>query len=268
MNTKIILVGTLLGLTLAAVAIGKDAAPMRMGDGTVQGKRLDDYEIVWLQCSIQEQGWVSGGQLTESLVSTGDVLRVTQRAERPNGIVSVATTTFERSSLAPRRMEQQATGPDGNVLVTVTRDFSEKGYSGESRKGDQVTELGGTINSSMWHGGALGLPLATIDADRYPVEFASSMVAFHGTYRTIATLAGRETLQHEGAPVEALLVDVEWHHIESGDIYPPGPDASGGRYWLLPDPPDNYPYVPQYRTDTYLVSTLMDECPGNEPAEG
>lgn len=268
MNIKIIFIGSLFGLSLAPFVIGKEPAPMQMGDGTVQGERLDDYEITWLQCSIGQDGWASGGPLTESLVSTGDVLRVMQRAERPNGMVSVATTTFDRSSLAPLHMEQQATGPDGNVLVSVTRDFSEDGYTGESTKGDQVTELGGSINSSMWHGGALGLPLATIDADRYPVEFASSMVAFDGTYRAIATLAGRETLQHEGAPVEALLVDVEWHHIESGDVYPPGPDASGGRYWLVPDPPDNYPYVPQYRTDTYLVSTLMVTCPGNEPAEG
>ena len=265
MNTKTILVGTLLGLSLASFAMGEEPATIQMGDGTVHGDRLNDYEITWLQCSIGPDGWASGGSLTESLVATDDVLRVTQRAERPNGIKSVATTTFDRSSLAPRRMEQQATGPNGKVLASVTREFSEDGYTGESTKGDQVTELGGTINSTMWHGGALGLPLATIAADRFPVEFASSMVAYDGTYRTIATIAGRETLQHEGATVEALLVDVEWHHIESGDVYPPGPDGSGGRYWLVPDPPDNYPYVPQYRTDTYLVSTLMDTCPGNEP---
>ena len=55
-----ILVGTLLGLSLTSYAMGKEPAPMRMGDGTVQGERLDDYEITWLQCSIQDDGWVSG----------------------------------------------------------------------------------------------------------------------------------------------------------------------------------------------------------------
>lgn len=240
---------------------------MRMGDGTVQGERLDDYQITWLQCAKREGGWVNGGPLTESLVSIGEVLRHTQRVEQPNGGVSVSTTYFDRGSLAPLRMEQQAIAPDGNVLVTVTRALGEDGYSGEARKGDQVTEIGGMISSTMWHGAALGLPLATIDAARYPLEFASSMMAFDGTYRTIATLAGRETLRHDGATVEALLVDVEWHHIESGDVYPPGPDASGGRYWLVADPPDNYPYVPQYRTDSYLVSTLLDACPENDPPE-
>lgn len=266
MNKKTTLVGTLLGLSLTSIAIAKETAPIRMGDGTVQGERLADYEITWLQCAVREDGWVSGGELTESLEVIDDRLQVTQRVERPDGIVRVGTTVFERASLAPLRMEQQATGPDGNLLISSNHFLDEDGYSGESRRGDAVTELSGSVSSTMWHGGALGLPLVTIDADEYPIEFSSSMIAFDGTYRTIATLAGRETLQHDGAPVEALLVDVEWHHIETGDVYPPGPDASGGRYWLVPDPPDNYPYVPQYRTDTYLVSTLMDACPGNEPS--
>ena len=102
-NRKNILVGTLLGLSLSSIAIGKEPATMQMGDGTVHGERLADYEITWLQCSIGQDGWVSGGALTESLVATGDVLRVTQRAARPNGIASVAVTYFDRSSLAPPR---------------------------------------------------------------------------------------------------------------------------------------------------------------------
>ncbi len=268
MNTKKILAITLLGLSFTACAMANESTSMRMGDGTVRGERLNDYQNNWLQCAKQEDGWVTGAQLAETLVSIGEVLRHTQRAEQSNGMMGISTTYFDRDSLAPLRMERQVTASDGHLVATVTRTLDEKGYNGARKKGDQVTEFAGTISSSMWHGGALGLPLVTIDASRYPVEFASSMMAFDGTYHTIATLAGRETLHHDGAPVEALLVDVEWHHIESGDVYPPGPDASGGRYWLVPDPPDNYPYVPQYRTDTYLVSTLMNACPGSEPAEG
>lgn len=114
------------------------------------------------------------------------------------------------------------------VLASVLLVMSLSAYasSGESRRGDEVTNLGGQVDSSMWHGNALGLVLATIDTS-----------------------------------VEVLLVDVEWHHNESGDVYPLGPNASGGRYWIVTDPPPGIPYVPQYRTDTYLVSTLLDGCP-------
>lgn len=250
----------LLGLALTGVEAGADTRSMTMGDGTVRGELLQDYEFTWLQCSKQDDQWVDGGTITESLVWLSDEIRLVQRAGQPQGVSSESTTFFDRGSLAPLRMEQQATAPDGTVLATASRVLSADGYRGEATRSDETSELGGKITSNMWHGGALGLPLVTIEPSHYPVEFASSMIAFDGTYRTIASVAGRESLQHDGSTVDALLVDVEWHHIESGDIYPPGPDASGGRYWLVADPPDGFPYVPQYRTDTYLVTTLLSDC--------
>jgi len=56
-------------------------------------------------------------------------------------------------------------------------------------------------------------------------------------------------------------VDVEWHHRESGDVYLPGPDASGGRYWIVTEPPAGFPYVPRYKTDTYAVEFVGGFCP-------
>lgn len=261
MNNKPVYASVLLAISLLGHASDDEIRPMVMGDGTVRGERIDDYEFTWLQCAKQEDGWVDGGTMTESFVWLGDEARHTQQSEQPNGIVGVSTTFFDRASLAPLRMEQTVTGPDGKTLASVSRTLNKDGYTGVSRRGDLATDLSGLVNSEMWHGGALGLVLATIDSASYPVEFASSMIGFDGTYRTIATLAGRETLDHGDTSVEILLVDIEWHHNESGDVYPPGPDASGGRYWLVTDPPPDVPYVPQYRTDTYLVSTLLDACP-------
>ena len=251
------------GAVLATIVTAASWASesMQMGDGTVKGQRIHEYEISWLQCLKGDDAWTAASPLTERMVSIGDVLRLTQSADPQPGVTTESVTYFERESMAPLRMEQRALGPDGVAIASSTRVLDADGYSGHQVRGDTVTELGGSITSDMWHGGALGLPLATIDADEFPVEFASSMMSFDGTYRTIATLAGRETLTHGGEDVEALLVDVEWHHIETGDVYPPGPDASGGRYWLVADPPEGFAHVPQYRTDTYLVSALMDACP-------
>lgn len=251
----------LLVVSISAYASEDDIRPMTMGDGVVRGERVNAYEFTWLQCTKQDDGWFDAGPLTESFVSVGSESRLTQRTTQSNGVASRSTTFFARASMAPLRMEQAVTGPDGEVLASSSRVLNEDGYSGTSRRGDQVTDLGGSVSSNMWHGNALGLVLATIDPSSYPVEFASSMIAFDGTYRTIATLAGRETMDVRGKAVEVLLVDVEWHHNETGDVYPPGPNASGGRYWLVPDPPAGIPYVPQYRTDTYLVSTLLKDCP-------
>lgn len=261
MNTKPALASILLLVSLSTYLSADEARTMVMGDGTVNGERLEDYEFTWLQCAKQEDGWINAGPLTESFLWLNDEARLSQRAEQLNGIASVSTTFFDRATLAPRRMEQAVTGPDGTTLASSSRVLDEEGYSGVSRRGDEVSNLSGLVNSNMWHGNALGLVLATIAPETYPVEFASSMIAFDGTYRTIATLAGRETRNHRGSSVEMLWVDVEWHHNESGDVYPPGPEAAGGRYWIVPNPPSSMPYVPQYRTDTYVISTLLDNCP-------
>lgn len=87
------------------------------------------------------------------------------------------------------------------------------------------------------------------------------MVGFDATYDVIAVWAGKETLDFHGQKIEARLIDVEWHHRESGDVYPPGPDASGGRYWVVPNPPSGFPYVPRYQTDTYAVEFTAGICP-------
>ena len=262
MNNTPLIAGVLSLLSLNAFASDNEMRSMVMGDGTVRGERIQDYEFTWLQCAKQGDAWTDGGPLTETYSAAGDDARVTQRTKQSNGMVIVSTTIFDRSSLAPRRMEQTVTDPDGNTLMSISRKLDISGYSGQSTQGDQVANLSGVVTSQMWHGNNLGLVLATIDPASYPVEFASSMISFDGTYRTIATLAGRETLDHEDTTVEILLVDVEWHHNETGDVYPPGPDASGGRYWLAIDPPPGIPYVPQYRTDTYIVSTLLEDCSG------
>lgn len=233
---------------------------MVMGDGQIDGRKLLAYKLTWRQCSLQDGHWQDQGTLTEELSLVGDdELRQRQTGHPPNGAVSQADTLFDRSSFAPLRMEMEVT-KDGTRVAYAERQFTAEGYSGYVERGGDKTALEGTINSKMLHGGAMGLPLATMDFQSEPLEFMASMVAFDGTYRVIAEWAGKETLEFEGQEIVAWLIDVEWHHIESGDIYPPGPDASGGRYWVVPDPPTGFPYVPRYKTDTYAVEFVGDTC--------
>ena len=103
--------------------------------------------------------------------------------------------------------------------------------------------------------------MAVLPTPDEPVEFTASMMAFDGTYTVRAKWSGRETIQYHGADIELWTVDVEWQHIESGDIYPAGPDASGGRYWIAKNPPKGFPYVPRYKTDSYNVEFIRELCP-------
>ncbi len=238
-----------------------------VGDGTIEGSKLEPYKLTWQQCALQDGNWQSQGSLTEELVIIGDyVIRHRQTSQQPNGVVSQADVFLDRSSLGPVRMEMQASR-EGTTLVNAVRVLNEDGYIGLAVQGDKQKELQGAVTSRMFHGGALGLPLATLPRQSEAIRLNASMIGFDGTYDVIAEWIGEESILHEGAKVDALLVDVEWHHHESGDVYPPGPNASGGRYWIVPEPPNGFPYVPRYQTDTYAVEFISGVCPSSAVPE-
>lgn len=236
--------------------------PLELGDGQIDGRKIAEYELQWQQCAFAEGNWVDGGMLTEQVAVIGDqTLRLRHIVKRPSGPTTVATTYFERDTFGPRRMEVIAIMPDASRKLLAVQELNADGYQGWSALAGARESVQGKINSKMLPGAVMGLPLATLGYQESPLEFSASMMSFDATYRVIVSWVGRETLEYNDQKVEALLVDAEWHHQESGDIYPPGPDASGGRYWLVPKPPEGFPYVPRYQTDTYAVEFVPGVCP-------
>lgn len=248
-------------LLLAIAAPSYADINMSVGDGIIDGSRIKPYRLTWQQCSNQDGEWQNQGELTEELVVIGDeVLRHRQTAHQAGGVIGKSSTYFDRSSFAPLRMEMEA-DRDGDRLMYAERQLNAEGYTGVMIRGEDQMKLEGKISTNMLHGGVMGLPLATMDYQEEPVRFLASMIGFDGTYDVIANWADKDTLLFDGEKVEAWLIDVEWRHRESGDVYPPGPDASGGRYWVVPNPPNGYPYVPRYQTDTYAVEFTAGICP-------
>ena len=266
MTVRTIIGASLGALSLALPAAGLAATQFTMGDGAVRGAKIDPYEFTWVQCSLQEGEWVAAPALTESAVVIGDhILRLRQKTQSPDGRKSSATTYFERASLSPLRMEQEVFTPDGARAASITRELSETGYSASTLRDGESSTKTGAVSSKLFHGGALGVPLATLDYDDAPFVFGGSMIGFDATYEIKASLAGRKKIKFGGAKIEILLVDVEWRHNEIGDIYPPGPDASGGQYWIVQNPPVGFPYVPRYKTDTYAIEFMPETCPASPP---
>ena len=261
MNMQILINKHLILLAMLSTAVAAAANDnMVIGDGRIDGSKLKPYRLTWRQCSLQDGQWQDGGMLTEELVVIGDqVLRHRQIASQPGGVMSQSDTFFDRSSFAPLRMELEVTR-DGEILVYRELRLDADGYSGIATQGEDSKELQGKISSHMLHGGSMGLPLATMNEQKKPVEFLASMVSFDATYDVIAEWVGTETLEFGGEEIQSWLIDVEWHHRESSDVYPPGPDASGGRYWVVPNPPAGFPYVPRYKTDTYSVEFIESDC--------
>ncbi len=235
---------------------------VQLGDGKIDGTKLQPYELSWRQCRLLDGDWVASNNLTERLIVIGDdVLRVQQFSVLPDGGSAVTTTYLDRHSLAPLRLERRMTAADGSERGSAEHVLTESGYKGRVAQGDKTKQVAGKANSTMLHGNVMGLPLATLDYQDQPLEFAASMISFDATYKVTASWVGRENLDFNGTKVEAWMVDVHWVHQEIGDVYPGGPDESGGRYWLVQNPPDGFPNVPRYKTDTYAVEFVPGVCP-------
>ncbi len=253
---------TVLAVLLTASCAAASSTPVAMGDGQIGGAKIKPYEFTWRQCAWNEGDWVSTSPLTERAVVIGDhTLRVRQNLISRKDQEIVSTTYFDRSSLSPLRMEQDVRATKDQQAISVEHVLRPDGYSSVMTRGGETKEVAGAITSEMFHGAMLGLPLVTLDWGQGAYTFEASMVSMKASYAVTATLAGREVISHDGKELEALLVDVEWTHNELGDVYPPGPDASGGRYWLAQDPPVGMPYVLRYKTDTYTVEFIGDTCP-------
>lgn len=234
-------------------------ADITMGDGQINGDLITPYDFTWTQCSFQDGAWVNGPPHRETLTLRPDGdFELSQFSPGPDGGQTTITHVLERQTLRRTQLTQTVTGPDGGASRNARLLFSDEGYA--VQVGDE-TRQGGNISSEMYAGAFLGLPLSTLDMSKGPYRLDAGMLAVQGTYRVRATLAGGETLSLENGPVETQLVDVWWLHNESGDIYAPGPDGSGGRYWILASPNDQLPRVLAYKTDTYAIEYAPMTCP-------
>ncbi len=233
---------------------------LAIGDGQIKGGNLKPYDLAWHQCMKTGDNWQAGPRLHEELVQIGPhLLRHKQVSKGPDGTLNQSVVFHDRLSFAPLRMEREAQNPE-QAIMRITHTLTESGYAGTARQGDKQKSLSGKVSSRMLHGANMGLPLATLDWQDEPLRFPASMIGFDGTYTVTATWVGKDKLTHNGENLEVWMIDVHWLHHESGDIYAAGPDESGGRYWVVRHPPEGFPYVPRYQTDTYLVEFSGETC--------
>lgn len=260
-RTASVLLGFWLGLFATCLLQAQSSS--KPGNDQVDGRKLKPYDLSWHQCSLQEGQWVSRSPLQEKMDLIGEaVIRQRQTTSRPDGGMTVATNYFDRRTFSLLRIETDFFQADGTKAAWVEYSFTDEGYTGRKARGEEVKEVSGSLTTKMLHGAALGLPLASLPWQDAPLTLLSSMVNFDASYEVIATWAGTEPIEVvDGKTVEAWLIDLEWKHREQGDIYAPGPDASGGRFWIIPQPPEGFPYALRYKTDSYAVEFTRKFCP-------
>lgn len=258
----------ILSLAVLAMASANTPVPIKMGDGRIDGRKITPYDHSWNQCNLKDGAWVAGPSLRERATIIGEkLLRIDQHATLPGNVTSNMHFYFDRATLAPVRLEREFLAPDGRTLASRNFDFGENGYRAEIFQKGETTAKSGALSSNMYSATTMGLPLSTLAFDEKPVEFTALMTNFDASYAIRATKTGQETIQSDNGAIPVDWIDVEWKHNEIGDIYPPGPDASGGRYWITRSAVDGYPRILRYKTDSYVVEFVPKYCPIKEPDE-
>ena len=60
-------VNLLIALLLPAVGGAADASnEMIVGDGQIDGRKVEPFELTWQQCAFQDGQWISQGAVTEA----------------------------------------------------------------------------------------------------------------------------------------------------------------------------------------------------------
>ncbi|SIN63180.1 hypothetical protein SAMN02745824_1193 [Parasphingorhabdus marina DSM 22363] len=252
----------ILSLALLAMASENTITPITMGDGQIDGRKITAYDHSWRQCNLQDGQWVAGPALRERATVIGDkLLRIDQHATLPGNVINNMHFYFDRATLAPVRLEREFLGPDGRMLASRTFDFDEQGYRAEIFQKGETTVKTGALTASMYSAATMGLPLSTLEFGDQTVAFTALMTNFDASYAIQASKTGAEMLETETGQIPVDWIDVTWKHNEAGDIYPPGPDASGGRYWITRTPVEGVPRILRYKTDSYVVEFEPQYCP-------
>lgn len=257
----------LTGTLLTTGACLAEPTRITMGDGQVDGTGITPYAFTWHQCAKQDDAWMSLPALTETVRIENGHLIVQHDTARPDGGVTQSVITLDHKTLSPRETVTEIRASDGAVIARIHNTLTESGHETRMTQGENEQHKRGTITNQQYHGSILGLPLATLDFTDQSYTMPASMLAFEASYELMVTHAGQEQVTLKDQRVTVDWVDVKWTHNELGDVYPPGPNASGGRYWIVRQPPKGIPYVLRYQTDSYAVEFMREVCPNTDQAE-
>ena len=252
------LASALAALFVAAAPLA--AARLEVGSAAVDGRRIGAYEARWQQRVKQDDAWQDGPLLIERATLRRDggreLLDHVQRTEG-SGPKVVNCMIFDHATLEPLELVQSIEGGPPQAPTEIRFAFASEAIRGEAvlAEGTKAFEI--ETPGPMFYGMTFGLVLAALPLEMgYSAELPASMPQGRTTYTVKIEVVGKETVRAAGRTAEAWVVDTEWIDLDSGDVSPGGADSSGGAYYVLPDPPQGFPYVPKYVNDSVRIELI------------
>ena len=250
-----------MAVILSGTALADEVRVIDLKSGEFSLQSVSEYSYTWHQCALQEGNWITMPNLTEDLsVIREDLVRLRQTTVMPNGMLQLSTQYYDRVTFAPLKLEVDVGAPGQDRVYQARYTLDASGFKGSVKRSDGETAISGVITSQMLNGTTMGLPLAMIGDWNLPTFFKASMMSFEGSYEVTAEKVGTKLIKISDEEVEVLQIDVHWKHLESGDIYAPGPNETGGQYWVLSNASDHLPHVIRYKTDSYAIEFTPLTC--------
>jgi hypothetical protein len=264
----------LAALLLAAAPLGAqepDVPPIPMdvpvflvGDPRIDGSSLQPYEVAWAVGTAGKQGPLARG---ERVPAGGISLQKLERAEldgrpvwrrtlvrKPAGSdveLMTAIIYMELETLRPiRAMAEQ---PGGSRMGF---DYDWDAYVVRPLGAGEDTPPVMTMDLTMLESGAHDVWMAALPFDdgfaaKLPVLQASTA----SKHWVVARVVGSEVVDPgDGSELDAWVVELDWWGMGADPSYFPGGGrngtaGTGGKYWILKDPPPGMSRVFRVRTE-------------------
>ncbi len=260
MNILVTLALFLLPLTwIVCVATADDTA----GAGAVEGRRIGAYEARWSQKMLQDGEWAEIGRIEEKATLSRhdgtEVLEHSQTLDWQGQPRTVNTMIFDRASLLPRRLERKIVDGPPEAPTSIVYSFGDREIKGEALIAEETKSFAIETPGPMFDGLTFGLVLAALPLkDGFVAELPATMPQMRANYSVRAEVVGKERITTPGGgSVEAWVVATAWKDLASGEVSPGGADASGGAYFVVPNPPKGMPYVPMYVNESLKIELIQ-----------
>ncbi len=225
----------------------------------VDPNRLKPFHAHWVQKQTQDgEQQLSPITIEEQLSRNGDGHWVHQQTmhHAEKSIKVYHSRTFDQHSMRLMNQSTQYENAPPKAPKSLSYELFNNHFTGLVTAADNsITEIKHPLSMPMFDGQIAGLamaalPLATDKKWSMPMTIPTMKAEFW----LEASVTGKQSMAaHNGQQVEVWVVDALWHNLTDGDVYPGGPEHSGGTYYITVDQQPGQPVVMAYANNSTVI---------------
>ncbi len=225
----------------------------------VNTNRLKPFHAKWIQQKI-EAGKTTTLPVTieEKLIKDeqGNWQHIQVMHDEVKDMKVHHTRTFDQQSMRFMTQKTRYENAPEQAPKSVSYELFNNRFSGEVVSADgALKSIEHPLSMPMFDGQIAGLPIASLPLE-LGKKWSMPMVipTMKSEYWLEATVTAKKLMAAEnGNELEVWVVDALWHNLTDGDVYPAGPNNSGGTYYINVDQQAGEPVVIAYANQNAVI---------------